>query len=80
LLLGSLLHCDKGVTMREGGTWGSVGGSRACDPCLVMFGVVQVVSSQFPVDSQIIPLSLPASCMTDCIWRPSSVAVTVLFN
>jgi hypothetical protein len=32
---------NKGVTLREGGSWSGVGG---CMTCLVLFGVVQVVS------------------------------------
>jgi hypothetical protein len=40
LLLGSLSDRDESVAIREGGTWGSVRGSRACGPCLVMFGLV----------------------------------------
>src|SRR5882762_7585513 len=35
---------DEGVALREGGTWGSVGGSRACGPCLVLFGLVHTHS------------------------------------
>jgi hypothetical protein len=47
--------------------------SGAVGPCLVVFGLVHRYSVRFPVDPHLIPSSLPASCTTDCIRRPSNV-------